>query len=775
MGKLVEQSIKTLYQGVSRQPDPVRLPGQVEEADNILVSVVTGGFESRPSSRHISEMTHLTPTSYPAVYSYSRDAVERYVIMVDNGDLKVFDLDGVEKTVTFPNNKTYIDTGESEDFSFVTIADYTIISNRKKTVAMLPSTYTPQHRALINGRVTNTSTAYTISVKKKTDTSWTQVWSLTTTNALSGTELSSNVYSNIVTPTGFSKSKDDDTVILTCTEEFEIKHTGSDPTYGPWSMANVVSDREYLPRTAPDGYFIKVGQNLSDELYGYWSLYDVTQGGWVESYDPTEDNDFDLSTMPHFLVREADGTFTFRQGDYAARLSGDLETVPNPDFVGKEITSVVFHRNRLGLVAAETVFFSQSGKYFTFWPDFSTQSLDSDAFGLTASAETVNELRHAVGFRKSLFLTSNKSQFEVSGSQMLSPSTATVDLSTTYLTEEKCRPITLGNTLYFAAKSGRDALVFEYQYDDNSVSNVAADITLHALSYIPAPIERMTGDSTNDMIMLLTTKERNALYVYKMYADGETKAQSAWVRWSYGTDSDIKWMSVIDGELFMILSRGDKVFFEKTFLRYELSSEKHPYQVSMDRQTQVVGTYSAATNLTTWTCPYPHLGASTLILSTDFAVGLVGEVMDITFVGDNDITVVGDYSAGAAIVGTTFTSRVKFSKLYPRDPNNLRRTITSGRFQLRNLSLNYKESGYFRVQITPEFRAPRSFEFTGRVIGSGASRIGIPAISPLGTFKVPIMTKADSVSIEVINDTEKPMNVTSVDYVGFFNELTRQG
>lgn len=358
---------------------------------------------------------------------------------------------------------------------------------------------------------------------------------------------------------------------------------------------------------------------------------------------------------------------------------------------------------------------------------------------------------------------------------MLSPSTATVDLSTTYLTEEKCRPITLGNTLYFAAKSGRDALVFEYQYDDNSVSNVAADITLHALSYIPAPIERMTGDSTNDMIMLLTTKERNALYVYKMYADGETKAQSAWARWSYGTDSDIKWMSVIDGELFMILSRGDKVFFEKTFLRYELSNEKHPYQVSMDRQTQVVGTYNATTNLTTWTCPYPHLDASTMILSTDFATGLVGEVMDITFVGDNDITVVGDYSAGAAIIGTTFTSRVKFSKLYPRDPNNLRRTITSGRFQLRNLSLNYKESGYFRVRITPEFRPPRSFEFTGRVIGSGASRIGIPAISPLGTFKVPIMTKADSVSIEVINDTEKPMNVTSVDYVGFFNELTRQG
>ena len=39
MGKLLEQSIKTLYQGVSRQPDPVRLPGQVEEAENVLFSI----------------------------------------------------------------------------------------------------------------------------------------------------------------------------------------------------------------------------------------------------------------------------------------------------------------------------------------------------------------------------------------------------------------------------------------------------------------------------------------------------------------------------------------------------------------------------------------------------------------------------------------------------------------------------------------------------------------------------------------------------------------
>ena len=81
MGTLIEQSIKTLYQGVSRQPDPVRLPGQVEEADNILVSVVTGGFESRPASRHITNLTSIADADTPAIYAYSRDAIEQYMII----------------------------------------------------------------------------------------------------------------------------------------------------------------------------------------------------------------------------------------------------------------------------------------------------------------------------------------------------------------------------------------------------------------------------------------------------------------------------------------------------------------------------------------------------------------------------------------------------------------------------------------------------------------------------------------------------------------------
>ena len=90
MGTLLEQSVKTLYQGVSRQPDTVRLPGQVQSSTNVMMSVVTGGFESRPGTRHIAQLTDSTAgvqaalqsTYSPFFYSYARDAAEKYLISI---------------------------------------------------------------------------------------------------------------------------------------------------------------------------------------------------------------------------------------------------------------------------------------------------------------------------------------------------------------------------------------------------------------------------------------------------------------------------------------------------------------------------------------------------------------------------------------------------------------------------------------------------------------------------------------------------------------------
>ena len=883
MGTLIEQSLKTLYQGVSRQPDSLRLTGQVQEATNVLTSVISGGLESRPSSRHISNNTFAYAADKPWCYSYVRDAVEQYIIVVKTGDLKVYNLAGVEQTVTFPNGKSYLtNTNPAEGFTATTIGDITVIGNKAITVAMAETDFVSSTNpsALITCRTTTTGTnALIVDNLNDTATDGIEVWSKN--GALDGSSVGDDIVTH-ASFTGFTsgfrnftveqKPNDHDlTVVLTNTDgqEFTAVPNGTDATYGIsvsrqlvdipadshahvitsatranpvvittadahhfesyqevsiddvvgmtqlngnryfvsklttttfalysdydlstsvngtgytayTSGGNTITTKVYadtrtsrglLPNWAPEGYYVYL--SATDTTDGYWVKFSQTEDAWIEAANPYQNNAFDLTTMPHFLTRTADGSFTFGHGTYDARDAGDTQTVPNPDFVGKQIKQITTHRNRLVIVSGETVFFSRSRAFFNFWRQYSTQVLDSDPFGLQASSDDVNELVHAFPFRRSLFLSSDRSQFEVSSEQQVFTSqNAVIDTATAYITEPKCDPVALGNRMYFAAKSGRDALVFEYQYNDTSLSTTAEDITIHALGYIPAPIVHIAADSANEMMFCISDADRNSLYIYKTYTEQDQKAQSAWSKWDFGTGTYIHWVGVLLGDLYMYITRGTETFIEKIELRYELSDDKHPYQVCLDQTINVQGTYSAATGLTTWTSPYLHNSRAAIVLSSDFPAGQVGERLTMTYPTTTTMTAVGDHSAYVCILGTPFTQEVQLSKLFVRADAAGKMTVQTGRFQLKRLQFNYQDTGFFNIEVTPESRPQQTFTFNGTFIGT--TLVGGLGMEALGSFKVPVRTNANTVTIKIKNDSEKPMIITSIDYTGFFNELTRQ-
>ena len=285
----------------------------------------------------------------------------------------------------------------------------------------------------------------------------------------------------------------------------------------------------------------------------------------------------------------------------------------------------------------------------------------------------------------------------------------------------------------------------------------------------------MSGDSSNDMLFLLSSSDQSRLFVYKMYIDGESKAQSAWHLWDYGgTDVHIHWMNVIEGDLYLMVTRGTQTFLEKSVLRYELSSEKHPYQICLDQQVKLTGSYNSSTDKTTWTTPYLHGSTAAVILSTDFAAGKVGERLNVTYPSTTTVQAEGDHSSGAAIVGQPFTQEVQLSRLFVRDRSNTNRSITTGRCQLKRFQVNYQDTGFFNVKITPSFRDEQTFTFNGRLVGAGDNLVGTAAIAEYGSFAIPIQTEASTALIKISNNTEKPMTITSIDYTGFFNELTRQ-
>ncbi len=286
MGTLIEQSIKTLYQGVSRQPDTVRLPGQVQEATNVLMSVVTGGFETRPATRYIAENTFITGSSdKPFIYSYARDTNEKYIIIIRDGDLKVYDTAGVEKTVTFPDGKTYLNSSDpSSTFSAVTIADRTIIASNAVTPTMVTNSYAESpFRGLINCRTTNSSTHGTVLINGAS------TWSYS--SAQSATQIADSIMSSLSLPAGFTKTRDDLTIVIENSSSFTLTVEGSDDTYGPLCMRQSVPKRTHLPASAPNGYLVKVGATIDANAAGYWVKFDTADDSWTETADPYADNE----------------------------------------------------------------------------------------------------------------------------------------------------------------------------------------------------------------------------------------------------------------------------------------------------------------------------------------------------------------------------------------------------------------------------------------------------------------------------------------------------
>ena len=105
----------------------------------------------------------------PFIEVVDRDGVNRYLVLITDGDLKVFDLAGNAKTVNFPDGKSYLDVSNtsdpSENFRVASVADYTYITNREKTVAMDAAT-SPSFgtKSMVFIKAANYSTTYTVNL-----------------------------------------------------------------------------------------------------------------------------------------------------------------------------------------------------------------------------------------------------------------------------------------------------------------------------------------------------------------------------------------------------------------------------------------------------------------------------------------------------------------------------------------------------------------------------------------------------------------------------------
>jgi len=770
---LISQSIPNLINGVSQQPPSLRLATQAELQENALSSVVTG-LSKRPSSEHIADLGTIANLDKAFIHTIRRDENEFYSMVVDTaGTIRVFDKDGVSKTVT-NNAASYLTglTDPSLELAAVSIADVTFIVNKNTVVAQGTTTSpTRNPEALVYVRQADYASTYRLKLTKGGSTSTVEFATKSSTqdstsatqnaergastdliaenlNTFSGTGVNTSYYENITNAsavTGLTLTRYGSVIHVQSTDstDFQVEVGDSHGNEHLLVFKDETPDFKKLPVEGPNDFVIGVSgdnQKAQDDYYVKFS-----NGVWKETVEPNVIIDLDNATLPHKLSKLPSGDFQFDEINYAERKVGNDDTNPFPSFVDYTIADIFFHRNRLGLLADENVIFARAGEFTEF--DFFRKSVltivDSDPIDVAVSSNKVSILKHAVPFNEALLLFSELTQFKVTADPILTPETINVANTTEFEASLIAKPAQAGKYVYFATKRGAWSGMWEYFVDTDTDVNDATETTAHVPEYLRGVITNIQASSNEDMLIAQAADDPTAIYVYRYYWSGREKLQSSWSRWVF--DGDVVGVSFNLSDIYVLIKRSNNLFLEKINLSVDDATvyTTGNFSIHLDRRVML------------------ETGGLTTVPYVDSNVVYVDQTGKLIPLSDVAAKLANSEKVFA---GIPFTFKYQFSEPVLKQDN---KPITTGQLHLRNYAVVYNKTAYFTVKVTPLKRSPYTRTFTGRVVGSGANILSAAAIES-GTYRFGVLGHAGAVDILLESDNHLPCIFQSAEWEGFF-------
>lgn len=799
---LVSKPIAALFNGVSQQPSAIRDQTQCELLDNAYVTVAEG-LRKRPPTKHIKKLWTGTPNN-TKVHQVFRSATERYAVVVANGVCRAFDMvTGIEKTVdtaTYPGVLGYLNSDFSiDDVGMLTVADTTFIWNRTKVVApVAPSIVAQTPRLYVYVKEGRADSSYYINLLGS------GLASVTVGNApaaYNAQAVATGLAAAVAAISPFTCVRYGCLLVIARTDnaafDFEINDSAGSSALMT-GFRNRVERYSDLPREFVENATVEVRGAAEGAKTSFWvkfirSSINTTQGHWEETVAPNvgEHTALDATTMPLALVRQPSGDFILTRPAWAQRLVGSAATTcPLPSFVGQTVSSVFFWRNRLGLLSDENVILTRSGNLFNFWPKSSTAVVDDDPIDVSVNAPRVSVLRHAVPFQRKLLAFADTAQFEFASDGALSPRTARCDVVTEYDSNKRAAPVSAGDNVFFSFErseaTGSYSGVREYYVNDTSSSNTAVDITAHVPQYIPRNVHKLAVSSTESILLALTTENWNHVYVHKFLWDGDKRVQSAWKRWVFFANDKILSVEVQGSIAYFVIQRSDGIHLETMDLQYGSSDiqmgvpdglldtppsvpKPRDMLIHLDRKVEIVGTYNAGNNETSFVLPYAvDAGVGGVVeMVVKYSIGFIdkrGTRIPLYYKSGTTWACAGNWAA-TQYIGLQYTMRFRFSELFMRDREN--NAITTGRLQLHYMGVQYRDSTYFRAEVWCQGREVARYENTAFRLGSYTFVSDNPLVAS-GNFRFPVASRSDRVLIDIVNDSPFPSVIYAARWEGLF-------
>jgi len=359
--------------------------------------------------------------------------------------------------------------------------------------------------------------------------------------------------------------------------EFEDSF-GNQASLGVWKE---IDDASKLPAKLPktiggvsmDGFTVRVSGGTSSKDDDYFLKYDATKETWTETRNPYATYEINVSNMPHVLYGLTDGSgnrvftvdtykkvssdgTTLLGNAWKDRLVGDETTNEAPSFIGKNISRIFFHKNRLGFLTVDGVVLSSTGDYGNFFGQTVQEVLDDDPIDISVSTTNVTALRDVVTTTGTLVLFSDRAQFTLSsGNSTLTPNTVNVETLSNYTFNKDTKPIAIGNKIYFTSISGGYAQLFRYKVAYNTYQiTEATPLTIHIPSFIPSTVSKILGHDVLGYTFIQEGATSKDIIVLTSTSIGEKDLQNAFHKWSF--DDFVIDINIVHNSLYILFSSG---------------------------------------------------------------------------------------------------------------------------------------------------------------------------------------------------------------------------
>jgi hypothetical protein len=684
----------------------------------------------------------------------------------------------------------YLNGATADDIEVLTLNDYTFVLNKAKTVEMETTTTTARpNEAFFVTKVIGQGhyRIYLDGTERASVNGPSDADALVSAfvTAINGQTFGTTTFTAEAVGPGMYISAD---------AAFTITAVGGPGEDSVFTFTESVSNVADLPLQCKDGYKVKVVNSVdidADDMYVEFVADDDADSGpgvWEETNAWGITYELNPLTLPHQLVRNADGSFTFGPITWEDRNIGDLETNPDPSFVGSTINNLFFYRNRLGFLSNEAVILSKAGDYFNFFATTALTVSDDDPIDVNASSVKPVNLRYVRPSSAGLVLFSDTEQFLIAGNDdILSPKTVRITELSSYECDKDVEAVTLGTSLAFISKTPLYSRL--YEIGNISINNPPAMVeqTQYVPELMPSTINSMIASPALSLISMGTVGS-STVYQYRFVQQAEKRGANTWYRWDLtGTLLD-QFFDI--STYYAVVANGNDVYVQS----YDLtqSSEEGYLTLPTGEKTDVcldlwnINPYREYdpddddSDITRIYLPYNEVGGGTFSVvllgryigaSDALTSASVGAVLYPTVEGTAGayyVDINGDYRGRDMIIGYTYNMQIDMPKFFVTEVETQSAvTDFTSDLIIHRIKVSTGLSGPVKYQINITGRP--EWNQTIEAVQPNVYDLNNVNLSAEAVHTVPIYQRNDNLSLSIIGDSPLPVTLLSLNWEGRYN------